>query len=179
MDVAVPELIAQPREVASPNVSRRDEIPHELDIPSEFSIEQNSDHTALLVRVRGHLSDENLRELKPALEELERSLNHPSILFDIRDVTDFSGLSARFVREMAQSEGWSRCHDGEMSRRAIVVSSTGLYGLGRLYQLSTGSSGDEALKIFRDVRSALEYVGFLGEAGSEIGIGSPATDCLT
>jgi len=152
---------------------------HDLDIPSDFSIEQNADQSAMLVRARGTLSDESLRKLKPALEELEASLDHPSILFDIRDVTDFSGLSARFVREMAQSDEWSRCHDGQRSRRAVVVSSTGLYGLGRLYQLSTGSSEDESLKLFRDVRGALEYVGFLAESESETASGSPGADPTT
>ena len=126
-----------------------------------FEIERHSQRDAYIVRAQGPLANDDLEELRPRLEELTANENEAAILFDLREVTSVSELTAEYLRELPRSTEWQRCHSGARGPRAVLTDSAALYGLARLYQLSSGTEEDHVVRLFRQARPALEYVGFL------------------
>ena len=126
-----------------------------------FEIERDATQPSFLVRIRDSLDNDDLTRIRRELMEATAEHPSPAILFDVRAVTEFDGLTAEFLRSLPSSEDWAQCHDGDQGPGAPLTASETLYGLARLYQLSCGDGGEERLKIFRDARSALEYVGFI------------------
>ena len=99
--------------------------------------------------------------IRSKLEELIGEEEAPAILFDLRDITDTSGLTSEFIRSIPSSAQWSGCHPKEGGKRAMLVSTDVLAGLARVYQGNAGLGEGDDFKIFRDPRPALEYIGIL------------------
>ena len=96
--------------------------------------------------------------LADALAHQERLLKDPdfdSRFSQIMDLTrvNFSAFGADDVRKVAERNIFS-----SESRRAIVVSSTLVYGFGRMFEILREIAGEKGIRIFRDVDEAVDWI---------------------
>lgn len=92
------------------------------------------------------------------LAHQERLLKDPDFdptFSQIMDVTriDFSGVTADDIRKLAERNVFS-----PGSRRAIVVSSTFVYGFGRMFEMLRENAGESGIRIFRDMDDAIDWI---------------------
>ena len=121
-----------------------------------LEIEIDRDAGALIVRGSGRLVDDDFVETAERIRQ-NPDLRRRNALFDYRDVQDVSGLKTSLIQRFAESDD---CREALAGRRvAIVAHSDSLYGLSRLYQ---GHSESSAVRLYRAIEPAMEYVGLRG-----------------
>lgn len=114
----------------------------------------------VLSRGWGIVTDRELLAHVHALTANPRFAPHFRQLADLRDVTDFQ-VAASTIREMVRLNPF-----GAGARRALVVTSDGVFGMVRMYQLLTDESPDE-LQIFRKMDDALRWL-WIADAKEEL-----------
>ncbi|HEY6269947.1 MAG TPA: hypothetical protein VIX11_16730 [Candidatus Acidoferrum sp.] len=96
--------------------------------------------------------------LADALAHQERLLKDPDFdprFSQIMDLTrvSFSGFGADDIRKVAERNIFS-----SESRRAIVVSSTLVYGFGRMFEILREIAGEKGIRVFRDIDEAVDWI---------------------
>jgi hypothetical protein len=96
--------------------------------------------------------------LADALAHQERLLKDPDFdprFSQIMDLTrvNFSGFEADDIRKVAERNVFS-----SESRRAIVVSSTLVYGFGRMFEILREIAGEKGLRVFRNMDEAVDWI---------------------
>jgi hypothetical protein len=96
--------------------------------------------------------------LADALAHQERLLKDPDFdprFSQIMDLThvNFSGFGADDIRKVAERNIFS-----SESRRAIVVSSTLVYGFGRMFEILREIAGEKGIRVFRDMDEAVDWI---------------------
>lgn len=96
--------------------------------------------------------------LADGLAHQEKLLKDPDFdpsfaqLLDCTRVT-FSGFAANDIRRLAERNIFSA-----RSRRAIVVSSTLVYGFGRMFEILREIAGEKGIRVFRDMDEAVDWI---------------------
>jgi hypothetical protein len=96
--------------------------------------------------------------LADALAHQERLLKDPdfdpsfSQIIDLTRAT-LSGVGAEDIRKVAERNIFS-----SESHRAIVVSSTLVYGLGRMFEMLRETAGEKGIRVFWDLDEAVEWI---------------------
>jgi len=75
-----------------------------------------------------------------------------SQIVDFTRITEFD-LEASDVRKLAKRTLFS-----PGSRRAIIVSTDLVYGFGRMYEILRENSGENGIRVFRDIDEALDWI---------------------
>lgn len=127
-------------------------------MPAAFTIDPS--RRLVLSRGWGVLTD---RELVAHVHALSAD---PRFRPDLHQLVDFLGVTdvrvtASGVREMTGLNPF-----GAGARRALAVSSDVAYGMARMYQIMRSDAAD-VVEIFRDIDSALEWLG-VAEAKAEL-----------
>jgi hypothetical protein len=96
--------------------------------------------------------------LADALAHQERLLKDQDFdprFSQIMDLTrvNFSGFEADDIRRVAERNIFS-----SESRRAIVVSSTLVYGFGRMFEILREIAGEKGLRVFRNMDEAVDWI---------------------
>jgi hypothetical protein len=112
----------------------------------------------VLTVFRDDLSDDDLRAHVLALRANPHFHKWMRELIDLRAVTRVSVSSAM----LSESARWL-LHAPE-ARRALVAPTDLLFGLWRMYQTNLGEVGSSQLGVFRDLQSALRWIGLSSEA---------------
>ncbi len=88
-------------------------------------------------------------------DELARDADFDASFSQILDLTRVTmiNLGANDIRRLAQKTIFS-----PESRRAIIVSSDLVYGLGRMYEILREIAGGDGIRVFRDFDEALDWV---------------------
>jgi len=96
--------------------------------------------------------------LADALAHQERLLKDPDFdprFSQIMDITrvNFSDFGADDIRKVAERNIFSA-----ESRRAVVVSSTLVYGFGRMFEILREIAGEKGIRVFRDMDEAVDWI---------------------
>jgi hypothetical protein len=96
--------------------------------------------------------------LADALAHQDRLLKDPDFdpsFSQIMDLTraTLSGLGADDIRKIAERNIFSA-----ESHRAIVVSSTLVYGFGRMFEMLRETAGENGIRVFRDLDEAVDWI---------------------
>jgi hypothetical protein len=96
--------------------------------------------------------------LADALAHQERLLKDQDFdprFSQIMDLTrvNFTGFEADDIRRVAERNIFS-----SESRRAIVVSSTLVYGFGRMFEILREIAGEKGLRVFRNMDEAVDWI---------------------
>jgi hypothetical protein len=119
-------------------------------VPATYRLEP--DKRVVVTRFSGDVSDEDLLQHSASLaadSAFESSFNQ---IVDTRGVSNV-GVTAEGIRELAGVTPFS-----PESRRAIIADSDVVFGLSRIFELSTGADSDH-FRVCRTPEDALDWLG--------------------
>jgi hypothetical protein len=118
--------------------------------------EFDRENRILLARFEGPFTDESLAEVYREIRKYSTAIDPSVGILDLSSVTEFSGSSTEFVRNLANEE--PAMADATRRPRVIVAPSPVGYGLSRMFQL-LGERTRPLLNVVRSLDQAWETLG--------------------